>query len=299
MPVGMELFCATDDEQFEYIKKIIDDCDYYVLILGGRYGSVSEKTGLSYTEMEYRYAVEKDIPVLIFPYQNIQSLPLDKKDKDLKSIEQFRIEASKNRVVKFWVTHSDLTAGVLVALTKQFNENPQQGWQRFEDKTSLLEELNNVRIDNNLLKNKVAKLKEELANDKPDFSDIAKMDEFVKLDYKYYYNNQYKYNEISLTWDEIFSYIGPKLYTPLSYSSFIYLIDATLVNKKLNKCHKSIYVVDDDMQKIKIQLEVQGLLTVFSAKSTKSGVIEFIQLTTKGKDYLKKIKILRTSVTQG
>lgn len=59
IPAGMEAFVATNDEQFNVIKKVIDLCDYYVLIVGGRYGSVNEATGLSYTEMEYDYAVKK------------------------------------------------------------------------------------------------------------------------------------------------------------------------------------------------------------------------------------------------
>jgi Domain of unknown function (DUF4062) len=46
---GMELFPAADEEQFEFIKKIIDDCDYYLLIIGGRYGSTAPD-GVSYTE---------------------------------------------------------------------------------------------------------------------------------------------------------------------------------------------------------------------------------------------------------
>lgn len=54
----MELFPAIDEDQFEFIKKVIDDCDYYLLIIGGRYGSLSDE-GVSYTELEYQYAVSK------------------------------------------------------------------------------------------------------------------------------------------------------------------------------------------------------------------------------------------------
>lgn len=50
IPAGMELFPAMDEEQFEFIKKIIDDCDYYLLIVGGRYGSLTEQ-GISYTQL--------------------------------------------------------------------------------------------------------------------------------------------------------------------------------------------------------------------------------------------------------
>ena len=56
IPVGMEAFPAADNEQFEFIKTIIDVCDYYVLLIAGRYGSLAPD-GLSYTEKEYLYAV--------------------------------------------------------------------------------------------------------------------------------------------------------------------------------------------------------------------------------------------------
>ena len=57
---GMELLPAADEEQFDFIKKIIDDCDYYVLIISGRYGSTASD-GMSYTEKGYNYAVEKKL----------------------------------------------------------------------------------------------------------------------------------------------------------------------------------------------------------------------------------------------
>ena len=34
-----------------------------MLILGGRYGSIEEDSGLSYTELEYKYALSKNMPV--------------------------------------------------------------------------------------------------------------------------------------------------------------------------------------------------------------------------------------------
>lgn len=69
MPSGMELFPAANEEQWEWIKKVIDESDYYLVILGGRYGSISKKTGYSYTEMEYRYAVETGKPVIGFLHE--------------------------------------------------------------------------------------------------------------------------------------------------------------------------------------------------------------------------------------
>ena len=67
-PVGMELFGAANEEQWQIISETIDSSDYYVLIIGQRYGTLIPEgfpdAGISYTEKEFRYALEKGIPIL-------------------------------------------------------------------------------------------------------------------------------------------------------------------------------------------------------------------------------------------
>ncbi len=53
IPAGMELFKAGRS-QMENIHKWIDESDVYMLILGGRYGSIEEESGLSYAELIFR-----------------------------------------------------------------------------------------------------------------------------------------------------------------------------------------------------------------------------------------------------
>jgi hypothetical protein len=62
MPAGMELFTAGNKSQWEVIQRWITDSDIYMLILGGRYGSVEPNSGLSYTELEYDFAVNSGKP---------------------------------------------------------------------------------------------------------------------------------------------------------------------------------------------------------------------------------------------
>jgi len=56
-PCGMEYFAAGDDEAWAAIQSFIKSCDYYLVIVAGRYGSVDEK-GISYTQQEYQYAIK-------------------------------------------------------------------------------------------------------------------------------------------------------------------------------------------------------------------------------------------------
>ena len=59
IPAGMELFTAGNESQLQTIMRWIDESDIYVLLLGGRYGSIEQWSGLSYTEVEYDYAVSQ------------------------------------------------------------------------------------------------------------------------------------------------------------------------------------------------------------------------------------------------
>src|SRR5438046_2345964 len=77
IPAGMELFPAANEDQWTLIKKVIDDCDYYIVIVAGRYGSVASD-GRGYTEMEYRYALEKGKPVIGFVHKDPGSLPANR-----------------------------------------------------------------------------------------------------------------------------------------------------------------------------------------------------------------------------
>lgn len=80
-PVGMEAFPAADEEQFDFIKTVIAQCDYYVLIVAGRYGSLAPD-GKSYTEKEYDYAVEVGVPVLVMIREEREKLPAHHSELD-------------------------------------------------------------------------------------------------------------------------------------------------------------------------------------------------------------------------
>lgn len=59
-------FPASDSDKWSHIQGVIDDSDYYLLIIGGRYGSVDPEGELSYTEMEFDYAVSASKPIMAF-----------------------------------------------------------------------------------------------------------------------------------------------------------------------------------------------------------------------------------------
>ncbi len=134
LPSGMELFPASDQSQFEFIKSVIDECDYYLLILAGRYGTTDPKTGLSFTEMEYDYAVSQNKPVVRLLHQDpILMLPpesLEKTDAGRASLHRFREKVRNGILVKFWKDVSELQFETVMGLQQAKQSNPQPGWVR-------------------------------------------------------------------------------------------------------------------------------------------------------------------------
>lgn len=302
IPAGMEMFSASNDEQFKYIKKIIDNCDYYILIIGARYGSINPTTGISFTEQEYDYAISKKIPVLVFLYGDPYNLPEDKRDDDKREqLRMFREKASNNRLCKIWYTISELIASVIISLGEEVAENPQLGWSRgsTQDVTELLAQLNDLRIEKERADKEISRLKsilqeiyivtEDLAGGEDKYVITGKSE---IIDHKKTIgtpNKEYIDSRIEITWDEIFSLIGPYLYTNLNYSKFkINLTDA--IKSRYEKV-KFSYIHDDCIQTIKIQLKALGLIDVHNL--TDMGFQEFIILTEKGKSHLVKLKAIK------
>jgi Domain of unknown function (DUF4062) len=129
---GMELFPAADEQQLDYIKRIIDRSDYYVVIVGGRYGSVDEH-GVSYTEREFEYAKSKGIPVLAFLHADPNSIAVGKTDEDPDKkarLERFKKALTSGRLVQFWTDLNELCTKVVIAVANAVNLTPGIGWVR-------------------------------------------------------------------------------------------------------------------------------------------------------------------------
>lgn len=131
IPAGMELFPALDADAWTLIERVIDQSDYYIVIIGGKYGSVGED-GVSYTEKEYDYAASKGKPIAAFLHAAPDELAVMNSETDVslrQKLEMFRQKARK-RLCKFWRNPDELTIAVLTSYHHLTNANPTEGWMR-------------------------------------------------------------------------------------------------------------------------------------------------------------------------
>lgn len=126
IPAGMELFGAMGEEQWNYIKREIDESDYYLLILAGKYGSLN-KDGISYTEAEYNYACETNKRIIAFLYEDINSLSVNNVEQDRKKkkkLNEFRNRVKKDKLVEFWSDSHQLELKISSAISNVMREYP-------------------------------------------------------------------------------------------------------------------------------------------------------------------------------
>lgn len=156
IPVGMEQFPASPSSQWEYIKKMIDMSDYYILIVAGKYGSIDPEDNISYTEKEYNYAKSENIPILAFLYEDIDNLPAKNTDNDRTQIDRFRKEVSTGRLIKFYSNVDDLKSKITSAMYQVITSTPRPGWVRADEVEAILDFEDNTQkfeiLQNNILK---------------------------------------------------------------------------------------------------------------------------------------------------
>jgi len=284
IPAGMELFPAADVEQLQYIKKVIDECDYYLLIVGGRYGSMDAE-GVSYTEREYDYAVQSGKVVLAFVHDDPASLPVNKSDVNpvvAAALNAFREKVKTGRLVRTWTNRQNLEPLVLKALLHAFNDMPQVGWIRGDEAATepLLEQSNKILQENANLRNELANLR---STPEIKLDNIADLDDSFEIRYRSrnYGSSTFTSRKARLSWRQIFLALAGKLDKPKTDYAILSAFGAAI--KEAGVDHSPSDMNETDQVRIKVQLTALGLITTKVMNTNAGGIEEFMSLTDKGR----------------
>jgi hypothetical protein len=234
LPAGMELFPAADDDAWVLIKRVIDDSDYYLLVVGGRYGSVFTE-GLSYTEREYDYAVSQQKPVMAFLHGDPGKLPFAHSEGDPETREKlaaFRKKVEHAKHVKYWTSADDLSGKIALSFASFIRTYPAVGWVR-GDQTDSPETLRKLTA----AQEEVSRLKSRLHNravEPPaEAKGLADRDETltvrpaVEVNIRNLSGNtnisprQTYHGTYSISWNEILSDLGPGMLDEASQTELL------------------------------------------------------------------------------
>ena len=315
IPAGMELFPAANDEQWGLIKRVIDESDYYLVIIAGRYGSIHPITEKSFTQMEYEYAIEQGKPVLGFLHADPDSIAVSKTESapDAKAKLQAFRELVQTRMCRYWSSPQELGALVLKALNNATRTFPAVGWIRgdqvaAEDTTKEL-----LRLTR-----RVTELEEQLeaANNSLmiQSEELAQGEQVFTVHYSYLLmrditdsftqRNEFFRGAQTMTWNDLFSATSGHLFVPTREPTMKQSLEESLKQSILGELEKrhnrpvvpyhnlqNFFILQNDFDTIKIQLRALGLTEL--SKKTGSDGNPLWQLTKRGEEYLVYLKSIR------
>lgn len=310
MPAGMELFPATNEDQWSLIKRIIDDSDYYIVILAGRYGSIGPQ-GISYTEMEYRYAMETGKPIIAFLHKNKGALPsfrCESSDEGKQKLDEFE-NLVKKKLCRFWDTPSELGSQVSRSLIRLIKDNPAIGWVKGDliSSDNDIKEILRLRKQIEELQNTI----DSSLNHAPEgIEHLSKGDDLVS--FNYVYNMKSKQFGISsgkgkgefvTSWNMLFSYVSPYMIQEISDYELNKKVDDFFEDKLIDdlrakntddkKIVSEVNVTDSDFQTIKIQFRALGLIIQSERKRSVEDGQTYWTLTNYGSNLMTTLRAVR------
>lgn len=276
IPAGMELFPASNDDQWTLIKSIIDDSDYYILILGGRYGSTNGE-GISYTEMEYQYALDCGKPIIAFLHKDPDDITAKKTEVSAEGREKLKTfrELVQKKMTKYWTNPNDLGAVVSRGMIKLIKSNPAVGWIKADnivDENSMREILK-LKKENEELRGQL-----EINRTIPPrgSENLSQGDEIVSITFivncrSNQYSSYTEDFECQCTWNDLFRIISPHLMAAANEFTIKQLIVeyakeiadeflSTIASDDDFNGFSSFDIDDKDFQMVKVQFKALGLI---------------------------------------
>lgn len=321
IPAGMELFPAGNDEKWRLIQRVINECDYYVLVIGGKYGSLDPTTELSYTEMEFDYAESIGKPIMAFLHGEPGKLTGDQIELDKErreKLDAFREKVEAARVVKYWNTPAELPGHVALALMETREHYPAEGWVRAsqamtpEQKTEIAE-----------LRARVAELTQESQTSTSarleGSQDLAQGEDIYRVATLFtgYRKNQVDEDgdpdwrespirwapKLSATWNHLLQVVGPALLHEASEPELVKVLNAWVNTRakeaeeafagRLGKRVSLLEVQKEVVEDLLVQFFAVGVITRGTKRRPISDHGKYWVLTSHGEDQMMKLRAIR------
>lgn len=317
IPAGMELFPAANEDAWKLIQRIIEESDYYVLIIGGRYGT-TDTHGIGYTEREYDFAMSCGIPVIPFLHEKPDSIPVGKSEigeEARNKLSAFRQKVEKSHHCKYWNDPEQLGSRVTRGLLSQTKTTPRTGWVRADEAggADAMKEINRLR---NVVESLTASLTKARTEPPKEADSLQGGNDIIplKATVEAYteaaltkveagrYETRSKFEiPLAITWNEAFSACGPLM---LQQEAVEHYLQSAIENRALEiitekspsfkkQLANNLELSQSAFQTIKVQLIALGLITKSEMKRTASDRGNYWTLTPYGEITLMRISALR------
>ena len=271
------------------IRRRIDDCDYFVLLVGSRYGSLMP-SGVSYTHMEYVYAATKQKPILVLmheaPETRAEELQEQKVEGKLKFGDFRKVLQREREHIVYWRDAKDLASALHNAIPALLRRHPTVGWARI-GKEGVARAPANAELEKEceVLKKRVKELEAErerwLSSAVGSTESLAKGEELLEIVYRckaYAGGNCQDINgKTRLSWNELLVSFGSNLLQAQT-EEFM----AAKINERLQK--NALVEIQKEYPKTHAVVDVQISPSSFNSIKMQFRVLGFIQRVTRDND---------------
>jgi len=309
IPSGMELFSAANDTQWEIIKEVIQDCDYYILLLAGKYGSITDD-GLSFTEKEYDFAIEIGKPVLAFTHRDIGKIVSEKTedtDSGKEKLNKFKEKVEK-RLCKQWNNATELGSVVSRSMIQIIKTNPEIGWVRGDQlaDTEATNEILKLKKENEKLNVKLLELSNK--NDE-EISKLSQGDERIEIHYSFYDGKfifeSTKWNGVfTPSWNEIIANVFPVCIDEANEGKIMNQFNTYIKNDRIDELRKDerlenkhlrhFEVEQKDFQTVIIQLRALDIISNSTKNKSVKDKATYWSLTENGDKQLVMLRAIKS-----
>lgn len=269
--------------------------------------------------MEYDYAVSSDVPVLGFVRKDISNVPSKFVDNDpiaRQKLNSFR-EKVMSRTCRPYGEAAELGMLVMKSLMSETRTNPGVGWVRanqargkedIEREQQMADDLLEKDKQIKRLQRKIRDLRVPLPG--ISITDLAQGDDIYSLSVSFQdASKRLIFADVSLTWNEIFSVIGPVMYGYIvrrgrpDYKRLVgqYSFEGALLeyvrSKIIDQCgNRQINIMPHQIDTILIQFKELGLVA-YSEKTKDEDGEDFrgYSLTVAGEAHLTRLKIQKAN----
>lgn len=328
-PAGMELFPAADDDAWTLIERVIDSSDYYLLVIGGKYGSIDPESELSYTEKEYDLAVNLKKPVMAFLHGDPDAIEFGKSEKN-EAIQQklaaFRAKVERMKHVKYW-TGPDLAGQVALSYANFRQTYPAVGWVRgdVQTATETLTELNELRKQLEAAEKQLVSVR---SGPPPGTDELSQGSDVVSFEvsgstrvrtpaYTQYGRQITMVFTATVNWDDILSAVGPVLLDEALQDAVQRRLNGWLMQRYKARIRQfarktvikdeekvvsfretAVILSEDDFGTVLVQLRALGLITRSDRKRSVKDKGTYWMLTPYGDERLTTLRAIRRDIAE-
>ena len=244
LPVTLDAFDITKEDDRKIIQKTIEECDYFLNLTAYKAG---EAVGKSFAlEVEYSIAEKAGIPVLALVISEKARWKASKKEKQAataKALAAFK-KKLEDHTCDTWTNLGDLRQKAMALLSREMNLNPRRGWvpSTMAVEPSVANELSRLSRENEELRNQIKMEGPDIARRvKEQIKHVLKVLAANRISLSFYYTEGENWENTQVFRHiRFFTLLAPELSTPKTAADITRFL-GNILNPDLGKTVRKDY----------------------------------------------------------